>query len=407
MSAPVNVANGASVTATSSTYPASNVVDQTTRYADWRYLWLSASGNTSNQNLDFDFGSVVSFNTVEVIKLTYSSWYDASVNEYYIYVSDDGVNWGSAIASGALTAPSTGWGESEQIDLGSVQNKRYMRFNCYSNHGNANYIGVAEIRVFNKTNTNLSVAGGTTIYVTYPTSSGIYLHSALYSEDLGDIFWSANWQGGGNEEYATMIADVDFGSQRYIKDIELFATNTTTTRFPGKWALYISDDGTSWRKVEEGTLNDSAIQHALQVISLSTTRYTRYMRLHLSDPPSVANTGFSIASMRIWEEDPPSAPAAPTNVRVRRFSGSGNLITWSHSDPSSIDHYEIWQSDETTKIADTDGDDLAYWDTTEYAGDYKVKAVDDVPVTSAFSGTSTDLDVGGAGFGPSFDTLSG
>jgi hypothetical protein len=105
--------------------------------------WSTGLSQASGQWLSVDMGNAQSFNRV-----SFSSSTDDYPRGYNIYVSSDGINWGSAVASG------TGTTENIDVSLSSVQTARYFKIQLTSSA--ASWWSVAELNVQNTTQSNYS-----------------------------------------------------------------------------------------------------------------------------------------------------------------------------------------------------------------------------------------------------------
>ncbi|WP_327315775.1 discoidin domain-containing protein [Streptomyces sp. NBC_01235] len=138
-------------TATASASPdwgvAANAID-----GDINTRWNLGHGTTSGDWFQIDLGSPTSFN-----KIAFATGENNSfdyVTKYQIYVSDDGVDWGSAIANGsgnigkiAVTLP--------------AQTARYIRIVCVAASGF--WWGIGEINVYRSSNGIGSIAAPTAV----------------------------------------------------------------------------------------------------------------------------------------------------------------------------------------------------------------------------------------------------
>lgn len=116
--------------------------------------WTSGHGQTNGDWIQIDLGAKTSFN--QIVLDTGASSAGDYIRQYQVYASNDGVNWGSAIADG------TGSGQKVAITL-PTQTAQYIRIVNIGSSGN--WWSIGEINVYapsNGTNSG-SITGPTAV----------------------------------------------------------------------------------------------------------------------------------------------------------------------------------------------------------------------------------------------------
>jgi len=407
-----NFASSGTWTASSShaSYPAARLGDEKYIYTyNAATTWLSNTGTTTNVTLDCNFGSAKTFRYVEVIKVC-QNYKTISIQDYEIYVSSDGVSWGSAVKSGSLTEPTgCNYQESEIIDIGSNQTYQYCRLKALNNWGHANYVGANEIMIY-ADNVNLS-ADGTTNIVTN-SYTGARVDDNLENSVFGTTASTDAWFNGVTH-FTWITIDWDFGSQKYVDYIVFFLWRAGGFE-PKDYQLFVSSDGVDWGEdFATGTLaeNANAYGEVRQIDFSSTPRYTQYLRVAFVDSWSAATYGAIFHMARCYETSTPANPSAPDKPVAEGCGTQDIYITWTYSEPADFDYYEVWRSADGGGYVKASTDEQVkekYFLDTNPTGTnftYQIKAVTKVPTTSAAS-TASDSTTKGAAGGETSHTFS-
>lgn len=235
-------------------------------------------------NLDLDLGTAKSFDTVEYVPRVDGVNFNNAFKTYELYVSDDGVSWGSAIASGQFD---TGTPTNAKIYAISVasQTKRYVRLRVLDHWGFGVWSGCSELRVFTS-RTNL--VDGTRTYYSPNLTGGAA--TALYDGRLDAMYHggSFGWQ-----------FDIDFGAVVHIDCFEVWGWYSS-------WALryvdlLISRDAVTWELVKSERSYDGSASPVM-VLDAGVILSTRYVRLEFlgSGPDPITLGGAVLSEMRCF-----------------------------------------------------------------------------------------------------------
>jgi len=391
-------------------YPVTNLGDEAYVITyNVNTTWLSAAGVVANITLDCDFGAVKTFRYVEVIKIS-GVGTTLSIQDYEIYVSSNGVDWGAAVANGTLSQPATAYVESEIIDIGSDQTYQYIRFKVLNNYGHATYVGANEILVY-PDNVNLS-ADETTNIVADSMAGATRADDNLENSVFGTTANTEAWLTAILHERWFSI-DFDFGSQKYIDYIALFLWKGGSIE-PKNYQLSTSADNVTWEQpFATGTLAENAnVWGEVRNIDFSSTpRYTRYLRLQFRDSWHSGTYGAALHMARCYETSTPAVPSAPDKPVATGCGTQDVYITWTYSEPADFDYYEVHRSADGgaySKISTDEQVKEKYYLDVAPAGTnftYQIKAVTKVPTTSAAS-TASDSTTKGAAGGETSHTFS-
>lgn len=237
--------------------------------------WTSGKLQSGDEWYKIDLGSSQTFNKIVLDSTNSSNDYGRA---YSVYVSDDGTNWGSAVANGAGSAITT-------ITFPS-QTKRYIRVNQTGSTGSA-WWSIHELNVYNDSVT--------------PPPSGSPLNRtswtvAASSDANGDVASKAidgsaatRWTSGklqaGDEYYK-----IDLGSSQSFNKIVLDSTNSGGD-YGRNYAVYVSADGTNW-----GTAIATGSGAVITTITFSS-QTKRYIRINQT---VTGNSWWSIHELNVY-----------------------------------------------------------------------------------------------------------
>ncbi len=216
--------------------PLSNAID-----GDLGTRWSSGTGQYNGMSFQIDLGSTQSFNQVVLDATNSPNDYPAS---YQLYVSNDGSNWGNAVASGNGSTVTT-------ITFGT-QSARYIKI--VQTGSSSWWWSIDELNVYGSSASNPTP----TPTPTPPPSSGGALDRSGWqlsasdnSSDPSDTIGNAidgdlgsRW-GSGTFQYNGMSFQIDLGSTQSFSKIVLDATNSPND-YPIGYQVYVSNDGSNW-----------------------------------------------------------------------------------------------------------------------------------------------------------------
>jgi hypothetical protein len=243
---------GWTATATNSYYlrPASHALD-----GDSTSSWTSGVSQASGQTFVVDMQSAQLFDRIELDLGTANNDY---MRGFELYVSNDGTNWGSPIASGVGVDPVT------TISFGS-QTARYFKLTLTD--ANGYWWSITELKVFQSVALNRAgwTAAATNSYYLRPESNAL-------DGDNGTSWTSGVSQASGQ----TFVIDMKAAQTFHKLVLDLGTANNDYMR---GYAVYVSNDGTNW----SGAVASGVGQYPLTTISFAP-QSARYMKLQLTAP---------------------------------------------------------------------------------------------------------------------------
>ena len=206
-----------------------------------------------------DMGSDVTFNHVIVDPSNDNG--SRIITSWEVYVSDDGLTWGTAVATGGSFVTQT----EHVLYLGASHTKRYFKFRIVTQAGDTAGC-VNEIYVANMIPRGSWSATGSSTYSSYAASK------ALDGITSSNNFWASN-----NEMPCHLI--VDMGSAQTFTHLIVDPINSEVTRVITGWEVYVSDDGATWGSaVKTGT---SFGKSAVRVVDLGQSFTKRYVKFRI------------------------------------------------------------------------------------------------------------------------------
>lgn len=211
--------------------------------------WVSGAPQTNGQYIQFDMKSSMKINKI-VLDATLSP--NDYPKGYNVFVSNDGTNWGSAIASGV--------GQATTTITFTEQTVRYFKI-VQTGSDPSNYWSIHELEVYGPA--GLSRTGWT---ITSANNNG----STPNVKDANSV---TRWDTGTNQANGQYLT-IDMGTATTFKRI-LMNHGSSVTDFPVGYALYVSTDGTNWGtaiKTGVGTFGKTTI-------ALTTAQTKRYIKI--------------------------------------------------------------------------------------------------------------------------------
>ncbi|MBB3114499.1 O-glycosyl hydrolase [Paenibacillus phyllosphaerae] len=257
--------------------------------------WANGTAQTADQWFQVDMGSAHTFNKISL---------DAGPNsgdqlrQYSVYASNDGVNWGTPIASG------TGIGQDVQIYVPS-RTARYLKVT--QNGSDSNWWSIAEFRVYQAAPTLIDRSG----WQVSASASG----SGTTPDGALDGNLATRWANGAAQANGQWF-QVDMGTINTISGMALNA-GSFTGDYPQGYAVDASLDGVNWQRVAEGSV---AAQDVMIAFPATFARY-----LKVTQTGTAASNWWSIAEINAFGVE--KSPSMGT-----RISHAGWTATASHTE---------------------------------------------------------------------------
>ena len=256
--------------------------------------WMSASGSVTNQAIVADLGSAKTFDTLEVV----GKGYDATTRpqNYEVYVSDDGVAWGAAIASGAFANNDL----IKTVTFAS-QTKQWIKLLLLDNYGSASYIGeLGELRLF---------VGATDLLLAS--------HFELTTGITGAI---GNYSDGNLAAYTYATArdislQFDFTAAKWVDSfLYINSSACTAANYSAReWYIMTSTDGVTWKEFYR-TPENASPSYPCPILPISFPKInTRYLGLFVrrnfaGDPRPL------VSQLRVYDQVAPTAWAGISSL---------------------------------------------------------------------------------------------
>jgi hypothetical protein len=253
----------------SAAYAATNAFDDNPATI-WHTQWATGSPLPPHE-LQIDLGT-----TYALGGLRYLPRQDGNTNgniaKYEIYVSADGANWSTAVASGTFAS-----GSAEQQISFTATSGRYIRLRALSEVGGRAWTNVAELNVLAKSQTVsasvLSHSGWSVRYVDSQDGSSYDAKNAIDGDPA--TMWHSQWSG--SSPLPPHELQVDLGSSYTLSGFRYLPRQDGKTNGNiAKYEFYVSGDGVNWgTAVATGTLAGGSAE---QQVTFPTTS-GRYIRL--------------------------------------------------------------------------------------------------------------------------------
>lgn len=205
-----------SASSTNPSYPVTNAKD-----ANLSTFWASVSGDFPHW-ISIDMGSAQQWDYLRFIPS--SSAFPTTVE---VYVSDDGADWGSAVATATWAADT----KVKIIVLAGIENHRYVKLNATA--GSAAYLRCVEIYL------GLSEITDRNSWVAYATNSYTTYLPALMLDGSTATFWASS----GGYPLAVWF---DMGKAHYADTIKHTPRQDGWQDRFGAVTVEASDDGVTW-----------------------------------------------------------------------------------------------------------------------------------------------------------------
>jgi hypothetical protein len=260
--------------------------------------WSTGAVQTNGQWFQVDLGTASPVNVGQLLLDSGVSSNDYA-RGYQVKVSNDGTNWGNAIASGSGVVGTTTINLAPQI-------ARYLRV-YQTGSSPTNWWSVNEVNALGSPVEALVRTGW--------TASASATGSGAAASNVLDGNMSTRWNSGAAQT-AGQWFKVDFGALKTFSHVVLDAA-ASGYDYPRGYNLEVSNDNSNWTLVAVGS-GSSALG------TLSFPRQTaRYLRITL-------NTGvgnwWTIYELNVYDT-PITAPAAPVNVTATGANSQVGL-TW-------------------------------------------------------------------------------
>ncbi|WP_123039610.1 discoidin domain-containing protein [Cohnella candidum] len=262
----------ASASNTNGSYSAKQAIDESSLT-----LWNSGTNQASGQWFTLNLGSAKAFDQISLNQG--QLWPNDNPGSYQVFTSSDGVNWGSAIASG------TGSNGMTNITF-APQTKQYVKVQLTASASRGWTIG--NVSLYNSKNGLLPRDGWTASASSTETNGS---PSRVLDGSL-----ETRWSNGAAPAPGQWF-QVDMGSARTFNKIDM-DTGPSVGDYARGYSVAVSNDGVNWSSpIASGT----GLGQDIQVSFPSQT--ARYIRV--TQTGSSNNTWWSIAEFRVYNQSPP------------------------------------------------------------------------------------------------------
>lgn len=243
---------------------AANVLDGNSATI-WHTQWYNSTAPLPH-TLDLDLGG-----TYQVTNLYYLPRQNSAngrIGQYEVYVSADGTNWGTAVASG--TWPSS---TAEQTVTFAAKTGRYVRLKALSEVGGNAWSSAAEINVGVQSRLPQS-----SMTVTFASSADDASGGQAANVLDGDpaTLWHTAWSTVDPDPVHPHEIRIDLGGTHAVNCVYALPRQTGTNGRIAGYEVYVSTDGTTWgAAVATGTWANSATEQS----ACFTAKTGRYVRL--------------------------------------------------------------------------------------------------------------------------------
>lgn len=115
----------------------------------WHTEWTSGNGPHHPHHIDIDLGALVNIGKMTYLPRTGNN---GRVKDYEVFLSQDGTNWGSPVASGQFPDD-----EAEHEVTFQITSARYVRLKASSAHDGLRYTSVNELNFYTATQTGPAI----------------------------------------------------------------------------------------------------------------------------------------------------------------------------------------------------------------------------------------------------------
>jgi hypothetical protein len=237
--------------------------------------WMTGVGQAAGQTFTVNMGSAYKFSQIQIDNYNDPNDYPGS---YAIYASSDGVNWGSAVATG------NGAGTVTTVSF-PEQNAQYIEIQIASNI-NGNWWSLDELRVY-----SAHPPVGTPIprVQTGWTATASYGATTASQGIDGNLTTYFNTNA---NQLAGMTYQVNMGAPATVSQITLDNYDLCNVNYAGSYAVYVSNDAVHWGSAVATVGTGSQLS-----IATFTPVIAQYVQVQLS-----AGNGqwWNIAEMNIY-----------------------------------------------------------------------------------------------------------
>jgi beta-galactosidase len=258
--------------------------------------WDTNAYQTNGQYFQVDMQSAKTFNQIRLDTTGSANDYPRS---YQVYVSSDGSNWGSAIASGSGTSAIT------DITFSS-QTKRYLKI-VQTGSASGNYWSIHEFNLYNssvtptptKTPTPTPTPGSSPLDRTGWVGSGTGQNFINAFDGNASTRWSTDAMQTNGQYF-----QVDLQSAKTFNQIRLDTTGSPND-YPRGYQVFVSSDNTNWGSSIATGSGTSAITDI--TFSVQTTRYLKVVQTG-----SAAGNYWSIHEFNAYNSSSTTPTPTPT-----------------------------------------------------------------------------------------------
>ncbi|HKP08274.1 MAG TPA: discoidin domain-containing protein [Microbacterium sp.] len=206
-----------------------------------RSRWTTGVAQTAGQWLRIDLAWPRAFTAIE---LDSGQWAEDFPRGYVVQLSNDGVTWGAAVATGQ-GAPGT-----TRIETGA-RTARYIRVQLTAPSA-ANWWSVAELRVYN--GAIASSSGPTWSSMSHDGWQATASTGSAAAGQAIDQWLDSRWSSGSAQSSSEWY-EVDLGAARTFRGVQLIHTggpDNSGGDYPRGYEVYTSTDKSTWTKVAAG-----------------------------------------------------------------------------------------------------------------------------------------------------------
>lgn len=250
--------------------PASNVLDGNASTI-WHTKWSGTPAPMPHE-IQLDLGG--SYSVTNLYYLPRQTQTNGRIGQYEVYVSADGTNWGTAVATG--TFPNT---TAEQTVTFAGKTGRYVRLRALSEVNANPWTSVAELNVGVAATAPGRIAQSGMSVRSYDSADDATGGQAVNVLDGNTTtMWHTAWSGGTAPPPPHEI-QLDLGATYAVSCLYYLPRQTGSNGRIEQYEIYVSADGTTWGSaVATGNWVDSAAEQSA-CFAAKTGRYLRLRSL--------------------------------------------------------------------------------------------------------------------------------
>ncbi|HLE00766.1 MAG TPA: discoidin domain-containing protein [Bdellovibrionota bacterium] len=346
----------------------------------WRTAWWPAP--TPPHEIRIDMGRSYELDGFRYLPHPNSAEVNGRIAQYEFYVSADGTNWGTAVATGTFANSAT----EKQVNF-ALKSGRYIRLRALSEVNGNPWAMVAELNVLGNAPT-LSRTGWSVRYVDSQETANANEAGANVLDGNALTVWRTAWWPAPTPPHEIQI---DMGKSfalngfRYVPKADSSDVNGRIARYE----FYVSADATNWgTAVATGTFaNDTAAKDVF--FASKTGRYIRLRALSEvnGNPWTMVAELLAFGETTISDSQNPTVPAELTATAVSMTQV--NLSWKASSDDIGVTGYTIYRNG--AQIAQSSA--TSYSDTTLVTGTTYSYAVAAYDASGKSSGLSAAVSV--------------